>query len=64
MNITGFIEQAEIIKKILQHVGLWEQKRNTLPRTGLFQEGVHIDYSESQVVYSGDDYDYPFEAYQ
>ena len=66
MKIIAFIEQAEIIKKILQHVGLWGQKRNLLPRAGPSQEKVHIFYSESQVLYSGDDRHpyYPFEAYQ
>jgi hypothetical protein len=65
MKIIAFIEQAEVIKKILQHVGLWEQKRNPLPRAGPQQGQICIDYTESQAVYTDDDCDpdYPFEAY-
>ena len=65
MKIIAFIEQAEVIKKILQHVGLWETKRNPLSRAGPPPGQIYIDYAESQVVYSGDDCDpdYPFEAY-
>ena len=54
MKIIAVIEQPEIIKKILQHVGLWELKSRPPPRAGPPPEQLHIDYTESQMVYSGD----------
>ena len=65
MKIIAFIEQAEIIQKILKHIGLWAAQKRPPPQAGLHQVQSHIDYTESQVVYSGDDCDpyYPFEAY-
>ncbi|MBC8273429.1 MAG: hypothetical protein H8E40_00450 [Chloroflexi bacterium] len=39
----AFIEQPEIIKKILKHLGLWEVKARPPPKTNAPQPNVHID---------------------
>lgn len=66
MKIIAFIEQTEVIQKILKHVGLWDaQKRPPPSRAGPSSQKLQTDYSENQIVY-GDCYsdpDYPFEAY-
>ncbi len=43
MRILAFIEQPEIIKKILKHLGLWEWKARPPPKTNAPQPNVHID---------------------
>lgn len=65
MKIIAFIEQAEVIQKILKHVGLWDAQKRPPPRAGPSPEYLQTNHSESQIVYSGDycDPDYPFEAY-
>jgi len=45
MRILAFIEQPEIIKKILKHLGLWEMKARPPPKTNAPPLNVHIDYS-------------------
>jgi len=51
MKIISFIENEEVIKKILKHLGLWEirprppPKATAPPRTPEY----HIDYSTSQL---------------
>jgi hypothetical protein len=67
MKILSVIEDEEIIRKILKHLGLWERKARPPPRANAPPPDVHIDYSDSQVP-SSDDYlfhdpDYPIEAY-
>lgn len=72
MRIISFIEDGEVIKKILKHLGLWEVN----PRPPPPQQNVHIDCShrgvgglegDSQVPPCEDylyrDPDYPVEAY-
>ncbi len=44
MRILAFIEEPEIIKKILQHLGLWERKARPPPRANASPPDVHIDY--------------------
>ncbi|MFO8088725.1 MAG: hypothetical protein R6U13_02720 [Desulfatiglandaceae bacterium] len=67
MLIISFIEDAEITKKILKHLGLWEVKPRTPLKAKLPPQNVHIDYSNSQVPPCEDDLyydpDYPIEAY-
>jgi len=65
MKIIAFIKQADVIKKILKHVGLWDAQKRPPPRAGPTSQELQTDYSETQVSYSGDniDPDYPFEAY-
>ncbi|MEW6667000.1 MAG: transposase [Thermodesulfobacteriota bacterium] len=52
MRVISFIEDPQVIRKILKHLGLWEVKPRPPPRMAksrpLFTE-PHIDYSDSQV---------------
>jgi len=51
MRILAFIEDEEVIKKILKHLGLWEVKPRPPPRmakTHPLHTEPHIDYSDSQ----------------
>ena len=61
------IEQPEVIKKILKHLGLWEVKARPPPQTSTPQPNVQIDKSDSQVPPCEDylfyDPEYPIEAY-
>jgi len=45
MRVISVIEQPEIIKKILKHLGLWEVKARPPPKTSAPQQNVHIDKS-------------------
>jgi hypothetical protein len=52
MRILAFIEDEEVIKKILKHLGLWEVKLRPPPRMAKTQRPfteLRIDYSDSQV---------------
>ena len=67
MRILAFIDQPEIIKKILNHLGLVERKARPPPKTNAPQPNVHIDKSDSQAPpcedYLFHDPEYPIEAY-
>jgi hypothetical protein len=74
MKIIGFIRQADIIQKIMKHVGLWafdrelsrtDVQKRPPPRAGPTPQELQTDYRKSQIVYADDccDPDYPFEAY-
>jgi len=67
MRILAFIEDKEVIKKILKHLGLWERKARPPPKTSSPQPNAHIDKSDSQVPPCEDylycDPEYPIEAY-
>ncbi|MDY7037786.1 MAG: hypothetical protein SV375_16685 [Thermodesulfobacteriota bacterium] len=67
MRILAFIADEEVIKKILKHLGLWDQKARPPPKVTATTPDIHIDYSDSQVP-ACDDYlfhdpEYPIEAY-
>ncbi len=47
--IPCIIEQEEVVKKILIHVGLWEVKSRPPPKTHSPPGDFHIDYSDSQI---------------
>jgi hypothetical protein len=57
MNVIGFIQDLEIIKKILKHLDLWDLKSKPLPRANAPPDNIepHLDYSDSQLLPS---YDY------
>ena len=64
MKIIAFIEQEEIIRKILKHVGLWDVQKRPPPRANSppsisVTDYADIQYTEQQYC----DPDYPFEAY-
>ena len=75
MRIISFIEDEEVIKKILKHLGLWEinppevwrVKARPPPKANGPQPNVHIDYPDSQVPPCEDylyrDPDYPIDNY-
>jgi hypothetical protein len=51
MKVIGVIEDQDVIKKILKHMGLWEVKPRTPPRrakTQTLHTEPHIDYSDAQ----------------
>ena len=67
MRLLAFIEDEEVIKKILKHLGLWDQKARPPPKATATPPDLYIDYSDSQAP-SCDDYlfhdpEYPIEAY-
>jgi hypothetical protein len=67
MKVLSFIGDEEVIRKILQHLGLWEVKASPPPRANAPSSNIHIDYSDPQVPPSDDclfhDPDYPIESY-
>ena len=66
MRIISWIEDEEVIKKILKHLGLWLPKRSPSPRAHAPPQVVRIDYLDSQIP-SADDYlidpDYPTDSW-
>jgi len=66
MRVLAFMEKPEIIKKILQNLGLWERKARPPPRANTSPPDDHIDYSDSRVPacedYLCSDPDHPVEA--
>jgi hypothetical protein len=66
MRIIAFIEDEEVIKKILKHLGLWDLEARSPPRAKAKSLNLHIDDSHSQLlVYEDDlsrDFDYPIET--
>ncbi len=67
MRIISFIENEEVIRRILEHLGLWLVKRRPQPRANAPPVHIHLDYSDSQIPPSEDqlykDPDYPIETY-
>jgi hypothetical protein len=67
MSILAFIEDEEVVEKILKHLGLWDRKARPPPKANAPPINVHIDYSDSQVTpcedYLYGDPDYPVEMY-
>jgi len=51
MKILSFIEDQEIIKKILKHLDLWDLKSKPLPRANPPPNNIepHLDYSHRGV---------------
>jgi len=45
MKILSFIEDPEVIKKILKHLGLWDIKARPPPKATATPPDFHIDYS-------------------
>ena len=65
MRILTFIEDEEVIEKILKHLGLWDLKVRPPPKAKVPSVTVCIDYSDSQVPFSAPslypDPDYPMD---
>ncbi|MDY6971469.1 MAG: hypothetical protein SV775_03970 [Thermodesulfobacteriota bacterium] len=69
MKVISVIEDENVIKKILKHLGLWDQKARPPPKSNSppIAPQYHIDYTDSQVP-ACDDYlfhdpEYPIESY-
>ncbi len=45
MRIISFIEDEDVISKILKHLGLWEVKQRPPPRANAPPLNIHIDYT-------------------
>jgi hypothetical protein len=67
MSIISFIENEEVIRRILEHLGLWLVKGRPQPRANAPFLQIHLDYSDSQIPsFENDvhkDPDYPIETY-
>jgi len=61
MKIISVIDQPEVIKAILLHVGLWETQKRPPPKTKLPPSEYYA--AERIPSYDYADPDYPFEAY-
>jgi hypothetical protein len=63
MRIISFIEDEEVIEKILKHLGLWDLKVRPPPNVKVSSVTISIDYSDSHVPFSGPSFypepDYP-----
>jgi hypothetical protein len=59
--IISFIEQPEVVKQILQYLGLWEAQKRPPPKIN----SPPLEYCAAEQIPSYDctDPDYPFEAY-
>ena len=57
MKVISFIEDPEVIKKILKHLGLWLVKRKPSPRANAPPVHIHLDYSRRGVGPSGPEAD-------
>ena len=49
MRILAFIEDEEVIKKILKHLGLWERKARLPPKISAPQPNAYVDSSAALV---------------
>ena len=66
MRIIAFIEDEEVIKKILKHLGLWEAKARPPPKVKAPFPTIYLDDSESQILSPDSFYahpDYPMDSY-
>ena len=67
MKIIAFIEDEVVIEKILRHLGLWEVKVRPLPKEKVPSLSISIDYSDSQIPFSGPSFypdpEYPVDSY-
>ena len=49
MKIIAFIEDEEVIEKILKHLGLWKIKARPPPKVKTPSMRIQLDYSDSQI---------------
>ena len=65
MKIIAFIEDEEVVEKILNHLGLWDRKARPPPRAKT-PVTIHLDNSGSQISSADSFYadpDYPMDSY-
>lgn len=66
MRIIAFIEDEEVIKKILKHLGLCEVKARPPPKVKAPSPTIYLDDSGSQILSPDSFYahpDYPMDCY-
>jgi hypothetical protein len=67
MKVVIFIEDKDVIEKILKHLGIWLVKKKPSARTNAPSAPICLDYSDSQIPPSEDhlykDPDYSIEPY-
>ncbi|MDI6755782.1 MAG: hypothetical protein QME78_15470 [Thermodesulfobacteriota bacterium] len=67
MKIISFIEDEEVIEKILKHLGLWDVKARPPPKGKVSSPSISIADSDSQIPFSAlslhPDPDYPVDSY-
>jgi len=67
MKIIAFLEEEQVIEKILRHLGLWEVKVRPPPKVKVPSLSISIDYSDSQIPFSGPSFypdpEYPVDSY-
>jgi len=66
MKIISFIEDEEVIEKILKHLGLWEMKARPSPKPKASLVTTHFDYSDSHISFASSFYadpEYPIDFY-
>jgi len=61
MKVISVIDQPEVVKHILQHLGLWKMQKRLPPKINLQPSAYYAD--EQIPTYDNADPDYPFEAY-
>jgi len=66
MRIIASIEDEEVIKKVLRHLGLREAKVRPPPKVKAPSPTIYLDNSESQILSPDSFYahpDYPMDSY-
>ena len=67
MKIIAFIEDEEVIEKILKPLGLWDLKVRPPPRAKTPSVTIYLDDSRSQILSPDSFYahpDYPMDSYR
>ena len=67
MKIITFIEDEEVIEKILKHLKLWEMKARLPPRAKTPSVTIYLDNLDSQISFPDFFYadpDYPMDSYR
>jgi hypothetical protein len=59
MRIIAFIEDEEVIEKILKHLGLCEAKARPPPKVKAPFPTIYLDDSESQILFPDSFYAHP-----
>ena len=66
MRIISLIDDSDVIKKILKHLGLWLPKRAPAPKANAPPKAVLINYLDSQIPSADDNLinpDYPTDSW-
>ena len=66
MKIIAFIEDEEVIEKILRHLGRWDLKARPPPKVKAPSVTIYLDDSGSKILSPDSFYahpDYPMDSY-